>query len=135
MSEMTHAGLYDLLQTYFGIGDYVDDEREPWYKARMNEIGKLKRFMNSRHVDVATMAQAAEYAHDRHLPVTATWQLVELVPEARRAAREALRERSLSERLQDAVSQAVAAGETEWAQRLAGASSQEVLEAWEDSRG
>ena len=140
MSEVTtHAQLYDLLQTYFGIGghDEVLSERhtgEPWYKARMTEVGKLKRLLKSRHVDVATMALAAEYAHARRLPITAAWQLVDLIPDARREARQAS-ERPLSERLESAVSEAIAAGEQEWAMRLAAASSAEALEAWEAHRG
>jgi len=136
MSELTHAGLYDLLQTYFGIGSYdeVLGEAEPWYKARMNEIGKLKRLMNSRHVSVETMVEAAEYAHARHLPITATWQLVEVIPDARKAAREAAR-RLVSERLSEAVSEALAAGEDAWAARLATSTSIEALQGWEAHRG
>lgn len=137
--ELTHAGLYDLLHIYFGIGDYDDlvSERlgsEPWYRCRMTEIGKLKRLMKSRHVDIADMVQAAEYAHSRHLCITASWQVCELVGEARRAAREAER-LPLSQRLQDAASQALAVGEDAWAARLAGASSVDALNAWEASRG
>lgn len=130
-SEMTEAQLYDLLQSYFGIGGYDElDEREPYFKARATEIGKLKRLMKSRNVTVDTMREAAEYAHARHLPITATWEIVEAIPDARRAAREA-RERPLAVRLQDAVQEATAAGETAWAQRLLLSSSQDVLDAWE----
>lgn len=135
MTELTHAGLYDLLHTYFGIGSHdevIAERREtvPWYKHRMTEIGKLKRLMNSRHVDISTMIQAAEYAHDRRLPITAAWQVIEVIPDARRAAREAA-QRPLSERITEAVNEALAAGEQDWALRLTSAWSLDALSAWE----
>jgi hypothetical protein len=129
------AKLYDTLQAYFGIGSYDEHcEREPWYKARMNEVGKLKRLLKARHVTVETMAQAAEYAHARHIPITETWQLIDLIPDARRAAREAA-QRPLSARLQEAAAAAVDAGEMEWAMRLSASTSQETLDAWEAHHG
>lgn len=134
MADLTHAGLYDLLQEYFGIGTFDELHGEPWYKARMTEIGKLKRLMTSRYVDISTMAQAAEYAHARHLPITAAWELIDVIPEARQAARVAA-QRPLSDRLQAAAAEAVAAGEHDWALRLSAATSVEALDAWEAHRG
>jgi len=136
VSEVTtHAQLYDLLQTYFGIGDFDDlHEDVPYYKARMNEIGKLKRYLTSRRIDVATMVQAAEYAHTHHVPIIATWQLEEVIPTARQAAR-GPQGRPLSERLQEAAQEAVAAGETDWAIRLSASTSVDALAAWEAHRG
>lgn len=132
----THAALHDLLATYFGIGDYdeVAGKEVPYYKSRMNEIGKLKRLMNSRHVDIASMVAAAEYAHTHHIPVPGAWKVVDLIPEARKAARESSRV-SLSDRLRMASQEALAHGEPTWAMRLAGASSEEALKAWEAHRG
>lgn len=139
MSELTHAGLYDLLHDYFGIGGHDDvlAERnggEPWYRHRMTEIGKLKRLMTSRHVDIPTMQAAAEYAHARRLPITAAWQVVEAIPDARRAARDA-EQRPLSQRIETAVAEALAAGEDEWALRLTTAWSVDALNAWEARDG
>jgi len=126
---MTHAQLYDLLQEWFGVGTYDElVEREPWYKARMTEIGKLKRQMTSRHVTVETVLDAARFAHERHRPITATWQIIELIPEARRAAREN-RASPVTERLQNAVQEAVSAGESDWAYRLVRSGSVEALDA------
>jgi hypothetical protein len=135
----THAALYDLLHDYFGIGGHDDvlaerNDDVPWYKARMNEIGKLKRLMTSRHVTLETMVQVATYAHDQHLPITATWQLIEAIPDARRAAQADAR-RPLSDRLSEAVSEALAAGEDLWASRLAKSTSVDALHAWEAHRG
>lgn len=132
---LTHAQLYDLLAEYFGLGDWDEmTSKVPYYKARMTEIGKLKRMMNSRHVDVPTIVQAAEYCHANHVPVIGLWNIIDVIPEARRQARDASRV-TLSDRLQAAAQEAMAMGEPTWSYRLAGASSVEALEAWEAHHG
>ena len=117
---MKPGELYDLLQELFGIGDF-DDGQGLWYQSRGVEIGKLKRMLTSRHCTVEEVAEAARYAHGRHIPITQAWQVFQLVPEALRARRlSRAEEEHLA--LRDARSEAVRAAldlhDTTWADRL-----------------
>jgi hypothetical protein len=129
--------LYDLLQEMFGIGDF-DDGDGLWYRSRGVEIGKLTRMMKSRHCTTDEVATAARYAYERHIPITHSWQLFKLVPEALRAGRltraeeEAL---SLRDARSEAIQEALDLHDTTWAERLMRTPDQylsQVLQEWRD---
>lgn len=133
----TPAELHDLLQTMFGIGTYDDIASPmPWFRARMTEIAKLKAMLRKRRTTIAEVAVAAWYAHDKGLPVPGAWRLFELIPEAKRAARETDRTDRESGRLNrrnNAVIEAMEANEQAWADRLISASDRDidaVLDQW-----
>lgn len=111
---MTTAELYDELQEMFGIGDWSQAAKIPWFRARMNEIGKLKRTLRSRHVREDDVYLAAVYAREQQIAITATWELFELIPDAKKHARQPKTDMGLQAAIQDAI----AAGDDDWAVRL-----------------
>lgn len=129
----TPGELYDLLQEQFGIGDY--DERTsdvPWYKARLTEIAKLKGMLKRRNATPRQMTIAAWYARERHLPIAASWQLFDLIPEAMKAHRTATSVPA-HDVIGSAIDEALKAGETAWAERLARVTGEDaavVLQEW-----
>jgi hypothetical protein len=135
--ELTSGELYDLLREMFGIGDYdpVATTR-PWHRVRAIEVGKLNRMLKARHCTPDEVYLAARYAQQRRTPITATWQVFELVPEALKAhrlEREATRLTALHEQVWQATRDALAAGETEWADRLTrtpDTHAEQVLQEW-----
>lgn len=126
----TPAQLYDLLHELFGIGNYDDiASRTPWFRARMTEIAKLKAMLRKRRCTVAEVAIAAWYAHDAGLPVYGTYRVFQLIPEAKRAARESDRTARASgqlDRRNVAANEAIEAGEQSWADRLISASDRDI---------
>lgn len=136
MSELTPAALYDRLHEWFGIGSWDEaTSKEPFYRARMNEIGKLKRMLTSRKVKPEAVLEAAEYARRHDVPISEFWQLFDLIAKARREARTGVHD--VRAQLNAAAAEAQVAGETTWAHRLynsdvhAGA---QVLAEWEGRR-
>lgn len=135
----TPAALFDQLHEWFGIGEYdemVTDK--PWHRARMVEIGKLKRLLKSRRASLAEVYVAACYARRLGKPVHATWQVFSLIPEAMRdrfrMASEAKRAEAWGD-LADAINHALNVGETEWAERMLRAEDPaKVLAEWRSSR-
>ncbi len=115
----TEAALYDLLQMRFGIGEWGPDSKDPWFRARMLEIGKLKRLMKSRRVTIEDLAIATWYAEQDGRPISATWQLAKLVPEARREFTRVQRVvPDLRQQLDAAAADAWNHGDDGWASRL-----------------
>lgn len=118
---MTPAQLYDELQSMFGIGDYDDSSDNPWHRARAVEIAKIARMLKKRHCTAEEVLVAAKYARRTGKPIHAAWQVFVLVPEALKAARlERARDHAeaLDAAIRDAIDDAVALGENEWAARL-----------------
>ena len=124
MSEFpqTPAALFDQLHKWFGVGDYDDlIHDQPWHRARIIEIGKLKRMLKSRRASLAEVYIAAAYARRTNKPVHSTWQVFALIPEAMRDRSEAMRKAKSAAAwvdLTEAVYEALDAGEHEWADRL-----------------
>lgn len=119
---MKTGELYDLLQELFGIGDHDDMVGGgPWYQKRAIEIGKLSGMLKARHCTADEVAEAARYAHGMVIPITASWQIFRLVPEAAQARRLAASE-SLTSALQAdraaSIREALDQHDTEWAERL-----------------
>jgi len=131
--EITAAAAYDALQQRFGIGEWDEaTSTVPYYEARMVEIGKLKRLLHSRRITTTDLMKAADYAVRHRYPISATWQLCALVPEALREHRPSP-VATVRDRLLSAAAEATAAGEREWAERLYNAdpsAGEEVLIAW-----
>lgn len=133
----TPAQLYDLLQELFGVGTYDDiASRQPWFRARMTEIARLKAMLRKRRVTVEDVAIAAWFAHDRGIPIPATWRLFGLIAEAKRSARERDRQAAAMEREDRrtaAVVEAFNADEHTWAARLINTSDRDldaVIDQW-----
>ena len=121
-TPQTPAELHDLLHEMFGIGNYDDlTSTDPWFRARMTEISKLRAMLKRRRCSIEEVTVAARYARETGKPIHAAWQVFILVPDALKAQREAVlingRE-ALRTQLQDAASEALDLGETEWADRL-----------------
>ena len=86
--------LYDLLQEMFGLGDWdeLTTSRTPWWKARLLEVGKLKRQMAKQKVTIDQLTRAAWYARRWSIPVRGVWTLVDLIPDADAEYTKVLRE-------------------------------------------
>ena len=116
---MKPAQVYDLLQELFGIGD--DDGTRAWWQVRSVEIGKIGRMLKSRHCTAEEVIEAARYAHGMGIPITASWQIFELVPEALQARRIADSRTAAETHQADrsaAIREALDQHDPEWAQRL-----------------
>lgn len=129
--------VWDYLQPRFGFGDWDEATSEiPWFQFRVHGIGQLKGMLRKRRVKPHELIVAAEYAMAHHKPVTELWQLFSLVGEANawRRKQDALeRKAQLSIGLEDAMAEAMDAGEQEWAERLMRASASEaqtVINQW-----
>lgn len=133
--ELKPAALYDELQRRFGIGSWDEGtSRIPYFKARMTEIGKLKRMLTSRRTKPEDVMLAAEYASAQRIPIRETWELFALIPDAKRARRQQAAPTDTAVALQAAVAEATEAGATDWAYRLYNAdprSGQALLKEWE----
>jgi len=130
----TEAALYDYLREQFGIGEYDATGTVPYWRARNTEIAKLRSTMRRRRVSIEEMLIAVWYADRTRRPITAVWQLCELVMEAKREYRKAHADTSTRDALNNAARQAYAAGDFEWADRLFAAdlsTADEVLAQWD----
>lgn len=119
----TPAELFDLCQELFGIGDYDEDAKAdvPWFKVRMNEIGKLRRFLDARRIEVRSMAIAAHYCHDQGITIRVTGELIPYIAPALMKMRQDADRLKLSEyeaRINRAAQAALARGLDETAERL-----------------
>lgn len=131
----TPAAMWDRLHEWFGIGTYDEAlSARPWHRERMVEISKLKALLKSRRASLAEVNIAAEYARRHHQPIQHTWQVFALIPEAMRErfrhATQARRE-AAGDELGAAITEALEAGEYEWAERLMRAQDPDaVVAAW-----
>lgn len=134
---MKTGELYDLLQTLFGIGDF-DDGAGLWYQSRGIEVGKLTAMLKARHCTAEEVAEAAHYAAAQRIPVTQSWQVFNLVPEAKHAHRLALSTTATEALQQDraaSIRQALDLHDSAWAERLMrtpDAHLEQVLEEWKN---
>lgn len=139
----TPGQLADFLHERFGFGSYdeIASPSTPLWKERNTLIAKLKAMMRKRGVDERKVAIAALYAVRHRKPIRYLPQVFELIPEAMREHREherAQRRQEVEGELRDAVADAIAADETEWAERLMRAphsSAERLLAEWRESRG
>lgn len=118
MNVASEAALYDLIRERFGVGDYDDSGDVPWFKARNMEISKLRAQMKRRRVSIEDMVIAVWYADREKRPITAVWQLCQLVRDARKAYREFTTGPGLREQLNEAAAHAHEHGLDQWAERL-----------------
>lgn len=131
--------LYDLLQTMFGIGSYDEVAgSDPWYRARMVEIMKLKGLCRRRRATVKHVAIAAWYAKENKLPIRHSVRLFAVIPEAMRAYHAELHasEKDAQDReLNQAIVTAMRTGQQEWADKLirsSGKATRQVLDEWKE---
>lgn len=135
---MKPSELYDLLHELFGIGDYDDTGDRPWWQVRSVEIGKVGRMLKSRHCTTDEVAEAARYAQLQGIPITESWQVFQLVPDALKARRLARTEQDAAALRNDrsaAIQAALDLHDTAWAERLMrtpDAHLDEVLQEWRD---
>lgn len=117
------AQLFDLLHTLFGFGEFDEqaNPEPPWFKVRMTEIGKLKRFMKSRNLSARTLGITAYWCHDQRIRVESFGYLAQHVRDAliahRKAATNVKREEA-ADRLQEALGRADRMGRPDWTERL-----------------
>lgn len=120
--DISDAMLFDYLQERFGIGDWDEATSAiPWWQFRGREIAKLKSMRTKRKATTTQLVAAADYAVEQCRPIYATYQLFALIPEAmaaRRRQEQAKKKGDLARGINEAFAEAVAAGETEWAERL-----------------
>ena len=79
------AELFDLIHTYFGVGDWdadLDGSVRPWHKVRMAEIAKLKAIRKKRRFTLPDFTMLVEFCHRQRLPVRTTFALLEHWPDA-----------------------------------------------------
>ena len=120
----TTAQLFDLCHELFGIGGTYDADANPsppWFKVRMNEIGKLNRILKARRIEVRHMAIAARYCHREGIPIKATGELIQHITPAvidLRASQNARSAQDLYDRINTAAAVALEQGNTELAERV-----------------
>lgn len=119
----TTAALFDLCHRLFGIGEYDEYalNQQPWFKVRMNEIGKLNRLLKARRIEVRSMALAAEYCHREGITIKATGELIAHITPALidlRARQNAEKAQRVLGRINFAVETALAKGLPDTAERL-----------------
>lgn len=134
---MTPADLYDYLQRTFGIGNWDEaTSTMPWWRFRLTEIAKLKAMLKKRGATPEHVITTAEYAIEQRRSIFATYQLFLLIPEAmaaQRAQARTDRNAQLNLGIEEALAEAIALGETQWAERFMRASAAEaqiVINEW-----
>lgn len=127
----TWPEVHDLLQSMFGIGTYDElVRREPsFFKTRMNEIARLKSLGRKRRATPEQVGIAAWHARQTGVHVRQSHFLFALIPQAQVAWNRQLAEAKQHDArlaLEDLIAEALAAGESEWAERFIRASPAEV---------
>ena len=125
MTEIeTTAQLFDLCHELFGVGGNYDPDANPsppWFKVRMNEIGKLNRILKARRIEVRHMALAARYCHRKGIPIKATGELVGHITDAiidMRANENLRKSQDLYDRINNAAAVALERGNQDLAERV-----------------
>lgn len=139
MEPSTPAEVFDMIHGLFGIGDYSEDDPDPWHRFRMVEISKIKAIQKKRRWTCAEFASAARYCHRHGITITKTW---DLLPFHGQAAIEDIQNARLRKEaaLQEAVALERSVGwddSSEWANRLelsSGRGREELLEEWRETR-
>jgi phage terminase Nu1 subunit (DNA packaging protein) len=129
--------MIDKLHELFGIGTSDDIANDtPWHRDRMIQIAKLKALLKSRRASLAEVNIAADYAHETGKSPHEIWQVFALIPEAMKHRFAKATQRQVGakhEEIHDAIDDAIAQGEDEWADRIMRASNQtEALQQWRD---
>lgn len=118
----TESQLFDYLNEAFGVGNYDDvAESKPWFKVRMNEIGKLKKMLRARRVAVREMFLAAEYCRSHEIPVKASQELFGHIGPAMLEWRRNLaivRNRDAATSVQQVIEEAYGVGQVTFAEQL-----------------
>lgn len=120
----TAAQLFDLCHELFGIGGEFDADANPsppWFKVRMNEIGKLNRILKARRVEVRSMGLAARYCHRHGITIKATGELLPYIAPALVEVREQktmAKAYDLYDRLNHAARVATDRGDSALAERI-----------------
>jgi len=83
----TDAGLFDMLHSLFGVGDFDEAGTVPWFRFRMTEIAKLKAIRKHRSITLADFAMTARYCQRHQEQVKESWQLCGFIADAKREAR------------------------------------------------
>lgn len=139
----TDAGLYDLLQQLFGLGNFdeIAGGNERWHEARMREIAKLKAQRRARHVSVESLAITALYCHRHRIPVIYPSQLYAHILNAHKAhahARTGTTAPGVDD-YDDAIEYERNQPDSEWLSRLLRATGQvhrqHTLTEWKKARG
>jgi hypothetical protein len=134
----TDGDLFDLLHRLFGIGDYSDDDKLPWWRFRILEIGKLKAMRRKRRLTVADLMVTAYFCDAHNFHIAAPWQLVNYLPAAKHNQQE-WRDHQLERDVAEAIAYERALPEPDyvWADRLLlarGKHREELLAEWRQHR-
>lgn len=128
--------LYEFMRTHFGTGDYDDTSTTPYWRYAQREAGKIKSISKRRQLSIETLYEVALYALSENIPIGTVYDLLEIYPASRVAARRAAKG-DPREALLAAAAQAQAAGRPEWATRLYAAEpsvAAVVLAEWEAAK-
>lgn len=82
---LTDAQLVDYLQRRFGVG--AGGDQEPYFRARIVQIGMVKRLRAARGLTIEELVVAAEFCHHQRRPVRSVAELAPWVVDAKRWAR------------------------------------------------
>lgn len=120
----TTAQLFDLCHELFGIGGEFDADANPnppWFKVRINEIGKLNRLIKARRLEVRSLAIAARYCHRKGIQIKATGELIAHITDALidlRVNQQTAKAQDLYDRINNAAAIAIEQGNAELAERV-----------------
>lgn len=96
---MNDAEVFDLCRRLLGVGNWDEDlDREPWHKARMREISKIKAMRTKRRMSPEDIALVVKYCASQRIPISKAYDLLEYWPQA-------VRWRTANERLQAGAEQ------------------------------
>ena len=135
---MTPGEAFDIMAEKFGVGDYDEwTATVPYWRWRMGEVAKIRAMMRRRRVSMQELVIAIEYAVAHRKPITESYQIFNLVPDALAehfANERSHRKHAASVDAETLAAEAMAAGETLWAQRLMAADRSSVAEVAEAYR-
>lgn len=134
MEPKDDAALCDMLHGLFGIGDWMDGDSKPWYRARGIEIAKIKAMRRKRGLRIPELVLTARYCYRLQIPIRAPWELVKHIQDARKE-QVATAVSDLSAQVQAAIEWEQTQSEqgTDWVGRLLraqGSYRRDVLEEW-----
>lgn len=130
--------LFDLVHEHYGIGGYDELARpEPeWYQIRLREAARLNQLMKKRRVSIEELERALRYCIEQRIQIRKTTELFSHITPSLIAWRKAQLATTAVDRervREDAIAEALEAGEHDWVERLiraAGTEMDTTLDAW-----
>lgn len=128
--------LYEWMRANFGTGDFDDTSGQPYFRYVQREAGKINSICKRRRTSIEELYATAVYARAEGIPIRTVYDLLAVIPRAKRAQRRAARP-DPGQALLSAAEDALRRGEGEWASKLYAAHpsrAEDVLREWEAAR-